>query len=124
MPELSILALLKLTVGLGLLNVWLLRAGWTTGYRGGDAQTLREEFEVYGLPDFMFYLVGGLKVVAGVVLVMSLWMDQIPAQLAAGIVAALMLGALAMHVKVSDPMKRSIPGALVLSMCAAILVLA
>ncbi len=123
MPELSILTLLQLVVGLGLLNVWLVRARSDTAYRGGESKTLRQEFEVYGLPDVAFYVVGGLKVVAGVVLIAGLWFD-LPVRLAAGVVALLMVGALVMHVKVGDPPKRSVPAALVLLMCSGILLLA
>lgn len=120
MPELSILTLLQLIVGLGLLNVWLVRARSATDYRGGKATTLREEFQAYGLPDAAFYVVGGLKIAAGIVLLAGLWFD-LPVSLAAGVVAALMLGALAMHAKVGDPIKRSVPALLMLLMCVGIL---
>jgi hypothetical protein len=122
MPEFSILTILQLVVGLGLLNVWLLRAGSPTGYRGGEAQSLKEEFAAYGLPDIAFYLVGGLKVAAGVVLVAGIWF-ALPVQLAAGVVAVLMVGALTMHAKVGDPAKRSLPAALMLLMSIAIVLL-
>ena len=56
-PEFTILNLLQIIVGLGLLNVWLIRAGSATDYRGGEATTLKEEFQAYGLPDGAFYLV-------------------------------------------------------------------
>lgn len=123
MPDLSILSALQLIVGLGLLNVWLVRAGSPTAYRGGDAKTLKEEFDAYGLPDALFYVVGLLKVGAGLVLLAGLFVDA-PVTIAAGIVAALMVGALAMHVKVGDPMKRSVPAALMLTMCLGIVYLA
>lgn len=123
MPELSILVVLQAVVGLGLLNVWLLRAGSATAYRGGEAATLKEEFRTYGLPDFLFYLVGALKVGSGLVLLAGIWVDM-PVRVAAGIVALLMVGALAMHVKVGDPLKKSLPAAAMLLMCAAILYLA
>lgn len=123
MPELSILSALQLIVGLGLLNVWLVRAGSSTAYRGGDATTLKEEFDAYGLPSALFYVVGLLKVGAGLVLLAGLFIDA-PVEIAAGIVAALMIGALAMHVKVGDPAKRSVPAALMLIMCAGIVYLA
>lgn len=122
MPPLSILTVLQFVVGLGLLNVWLVRAGSTTGYRGGEARTLKEEFQTYGLPDAVFYVVGALKVGAGVVLLAGLWLD-LPVRLAAGVVAALMVGALAMHLKVGDPAKKSVPAALMLVMSGAIVLL-
>ncbi len=122
MPELSISNLLQVIVGLGLLNVWLLRAGSATDYRGGESKTLREEFAAYGLPDAAFYIVGALKVTAGAVLLAGIWMD-LPVQIAAGTVAVLMVGALVMHLKVGDPPKRSLPAALMLLMSAGIVIL-
>ncbi len=123
MPAVSILTVLQLVVGLGLLNVWLVRAKSPTAYRGGEAKTLKEEFQAYGLPEVAFHVVGALKVVAGIVLLAGIWMD-VPVRLAAGVVAALMVGALAMHLKVGDPVKRSVPAALMLLMSGAIVLLA
>ena len=122
MPPVTTLHVLQAIVGLTLLNVWVTRSSRPTAYRGGDAPTLREEFRVYGLPDFMFYLVGGLKIVAGLVLLAGLWW-ALPVRVAAGVVAALMVGAIAMHIKVKDPVRRSVPAALMLAMCVAIAVL-
>ncbi len=123
MPDLSILSFLQLAVGLGLLNVWLLRARSATDYRGGESKTLREEFGAYGLPDAAFYAVGALKILFGSVLVAGLWFD-LPVRAAAGTVALLMVGALVMHMKVSDPPKRSVPAALMLLMSVGIVLLA
>jgi DoxX-like family len=115
--------MLELVVGLGLLNVWLVRARSATAYRGGSAQTLRQEFAAYGLPVSAFYIVGTLKVVAGVILLAAVWMPM-PARLAATVVAGLMVGALAMHMKAKDPARKSVPAALMLAMCVGIVVLA
>jgi uncharacterized membrane protein YphA (DoxX/SURF4 family) len=118
----TLVVVLQLIVGLGLLNVWLFRAGSSTAYRGGDAQTLKEEFEAYGLPSALFYVVGGLKVGAALVLIADLFVPM-PVVVAAGVVAALMVGAIAMHQKVGDPPKRSMPAATVLLLCLAIIYL-
>jgi uncharacterized membrane protein YphA (DoxX/SURF4 family) len=112
-----------LVVGLGLLNVWLVRSRSATAYRGGAATSLREEFAVYGLPVAVFYVVGVLKVSAGLLLVAGVWLD-LPVRIAAGVVAALMVGALAVHVKVGDPVKKAIPATLMLAMSTAIALLA
>ena len=116
MTSSPILASLQLVVGLGLLNVWMIRRGGPTSYRGGHAQTLRGEFTAYGLPIWMFYLVGGLKVVAGLALIVGIWMPTI-VRPAALLVAVLMVGAIAMHLKVKDPVRRSLPALAVLAMC-------
>jgi len=123
MPDLTILVFLQAIVGLGLLNVWLVRAGKPTAYRGGEARTLRQEFDAYGLPDIAFHIVGFLKITAGVTLVAGIFIDT-PVRIAAGVVAALMVGAIAMHLKVSDPPTRSVPATLMLIMCGAIVYLA
>ena len=113
---------LQVIVGLGLLNVWLLRRQSATAYRGGDAKTLKEEFAAYGLPAPMFYVVGGLKILCGVLLLVGLAYAPVVLP-AAAVVAVLMLGAVAMHLKVGDPASKSVPAALMLAMSVAICVL-
>ena len=119
MEWLSLASLLQIIVGLGLLNVWLVRGRSATSYRGGAAQTLQGEFAAYGLPGFAFYLVGALKIGAAIVLIAGVWI-ALPVRAAAGLVAALMIGAVAMHFKVGDPLMKSLPAALMLAMSAAI----
>jgi hypothetical protein len=117
-----ILIALQVVVGLGLLNVWLLRPKSATPYRGGAAPTLKDEFAAYGLPEAAFYLVGALKISAGAVLLLGLFLP-LPVQLAGGVVAVLMIGAIAMHLKVGDPLNRSLPAAVMLLMSLGIVIL-
>ncbi len=109
----------QIVVALGLLNVWLLRFNQSTAYRGGSARSMPEEFAAYGLPPWFTYIVGGLKIGAAIALIAGLWMPVLvfPAAL---LVSLLMLGALAMHLKVHDPLKKSVPALLVLMLCLAI----
>jgi uncharacterized membrane protein YphA (DoxX/SURF4 family) len=106
---------LQVIVALGLFNVWLVRFYQGSAYRGGESHTMREEFEAYGLPAWSLPLVGGLKLLIGVCLLAGFWLPLLifPASL---VLCVLMLGALAMHLKVSDPVKRSLPAALMLGM--------
>lgn len=105
--------ILQCAVALGLLNVWLLRANQSTAYRGGNAQTMREEFAEYGLPPIAMYLVGTLKVGAALCLIAGIWWPSLvfPAAL---LIAVLMIGALAMHVKIHDPVRKSVPAVVLL----------
>lgn len=100
-------------MAIGLLNVWLLRANQRTQYRGGNAQTMREEFAAYGLPPLAMYLVGTLKVGAAFCLIAGIWWSSLvfPAAL---LIAILMVGALAMHVKIHDPVQKSLPAVVLL----------
>ena len=122
MTSFSVSTILQVVVGLGLLNVWLLRAQSSTAFRGGSAQSLREEFAAYGLPDWFFYLVGVLKIGSGVLLIVGIWVPEVVPP-AAGTVAVLMVGALSMHAKVKDPLIKSLPALLMLLMVVAIVLL-
>ena len=122
MSSSAVSTLLQVIAGLGLLNVWLVRPKSATAFRGGSSQTLREEFVTYGLPEWCFYAVGGAKIVAAVLLIIGIWVPQVVVP-AALVVAALMVGALAMHVKVKDPLTKSVPALLMLALVVGIVLL-
>jgi uncharacterized membrane protein YphA (DoxX/SURF4 family) len=110
---------IQLVVALGLLNVWLVRANWATAYRGGDAKTIKEEFTVYGLPDWFCSLVGFLKISLALTLLIGFWSPFLILP-AAAVIAVLMLGAILMHAKVRDPLLKTLPAASMLVMSLAI----
>ena len=105
-----VILIFQIVAALGLLNVWLLRANRNTAYRGADARNMREEFAAYGLPGWMVVVVGALKVGAAVALIAGIWYRAlvIPAAL---LICVLMLGALAMHFRIHDPLRKSAPAA-------------
>ena len=107
--------ILQLIVGLGLLNVWLIRSNLETNYRGGEAKNLKDEFATYGLPSWFYYLIGFLKITSGLALVIGLWVPQIvlPASI---VIVFLMLGAVGMHIKVGDKLQKYLPASAMLIM--------
>lgn len=110
---------LQLIVSLGILNVWLVRSGRATPYRGGDAKNLRDEFAAYGLPVWFMYVVGVLKVGLALALIAAIWYPSLTQPAAIGL-GGLMVGAFLMHLKVKDPIKKALPAIAVLALCAAI----
>ena len=104
----TIIVICQVVAALGLLNVWLLRSSQATPYRGGEARSMREEFQAYGLPVWFSYVVGALKIGVAMCFLVGIWLPALvlPAAL---VLCVLMLGALAMHLKVRDPMKKSLP---------------
>lgn len=112
--------IIQLIVALGLLNVWLLRFHKKTSYRPGGAASMREEFATYGLPVWSLWLVGGLKVSCAVCLLAGIWIP-IVVKPAASVIAMLMVGAILMHVKVRDPLVKSLPAGIVLLLTAVVL---
>ena len=113
---------LQVIVALGLLNVWILRFNSKTPYRGGNANSMAEEFAAYGLPVAVMYVVGALKIGSAIALIVGIWFANW-AQPAAAVITVLMLAAIAMHIKIGDPLKKSLPAIGVLIMTVAIFVL-
>lgn len=106
----TIRILLQVFVALGIYNVWLIRARKATAFRGGDAKTIGEEFKNYGLPSVFVPIVGGLKLLAATCLIAGIWFPELVIP-SAGLIAFLMLGAVAMHIKVKDPIFKALPAA-------------
>ena len=106
-----ILIALKLIVGLSILNVWLIQPKKATKWRGGNAKTLIEEFEVYGLSKTVFYVIGFLKVGLALILLASIKFESLTLIGSIGL-ALLLLGSVIMHIKVKDELFKSFPAIL------------
>ncbi|MFT7616688.1 MAG: putative membrane protein YphA (DoxX/SURF4 family) [Planctomycetota bacterium] len=119
---LTLALLIQIILSLGLINVWIFRSRNETGYRGGSSTNLKGEFEAYGLPSWSFYLVGALKLSIAVALLGGIWLPELILP-AAVTLCVLMVGALAMHIRVHDPLIRSLPATLMLAMAAALFVI-
>lgn len=111
MNQVSII--IQFIIAMGIFNVWILRYGKPTSWRGKTAQNMREEFEAYGLPGWSVGLVGFLKLFFAVLLIVGIWYPALVNPAAIGI-AILMLGAIVMHIKVKDPLKKSLPAFIML----------
>jgi hypothetical protein len=119
--EIAIIVL-KIIVSLSLINVWLLQYNKPTKWRGGDAKTILAEFEVYGLPSWMCYAIGFLKVGLALLLIASIWYVKFEDIAALGL-AILLSGSILMHFKIKDSLIKSFPAALFLVMCLLIIYL-
>tara|TARA_B100000886_G_C20160860_1_gene382009 strand:- start:17 stop:400 length:384 start_codon:yes stop_codon:yes gene_type:complete len=107
--------ILSLIVGLTVINVWLFRSGNSTSYRGGNATTLMEEFQVYGLEEY-FLTIGIIKVGLAILLILSLYFNKLKLFAASGI-AFMMLVAVYMHFSVGDELIKSMPASVMLISC-------
>ena len=112
--------ILQLIVGLGILNVWLLRFNKKTAFRGGNAGSMKEEFKAYGLPESLIYVVGFIKISLTVLLIAGIWMESLVDPAAIGM-AAMMLGAIIMHLKIRDSFKQTLPALSLLIICGIII---
>ena len=94
-------------------NVWLFRFNKETPYRGGNARNMIEEFATYGLDLNIMYMVGTLKIIASVGLLIGLLKTKISVY-SSLLMAALMVGAIYFHFKISDPVIKYFPSVLML----------
>ena len=107
--------ILSVVVGLTVINVWLFRSNRSTSYRGGDASSLLEEFQVYGLDDY-FLIIGIVKVSLAIMLLLSLYFKKLSFFASSGI-AVMMLVAVYMHISVGDELIKSMPASVMLTSC-------
>jgi uncharacterized membrane protein YphA (DoxX/SURF4 family) len=112
---------LQIIIALGLLNVWLIRSGQATPYRGGNATSMEEEFRVYGFSRWFMLIIGSVKVVMAICLLAGLWYPQLT-RAAAAVIVPLMIAAVFMHFKVRDPWPKAAPATAVLLMALLVLI--
>ena len=98
-------------VAVAMFDVWLFRYDRPLRARGGDAKTMVEEFRVYGLPDWLRQVVRVLKLGSAMLLIAGIWYPP-AAFVAAAVLVVLMAGAIAMHVKIKDPLYKALPATL------------
>ena len=100
--------IIQIVIAIGIFNVWILGYGKSSSWRGGEAKNMKEEFQVYGLPSWFVGVIGFLKILFALMLIVGLWFPALVQPAAIGI-AVLMLGAIVMHIKVKDPVTKSLP---------------
>ena len=115
----TVVSIAQVVVALVIVNVWVVRFGKATSWRGGEATNMREEFTVYGLPDWFMFTIGFLKISLSALLIVGLWVPALTKPAATGM-ALLIIGAIAMHFKAGDAPLKSLPAFVVLSLCALI----
>ena len=111
----------QIVIALGIFNVWVLRRDRATAYRPEGATNLRDEFARYGFPDWVRKLVGTAKLSLAVLLLIGVFFTPIAAP-AAAIMALLMISAIAAHVRVRDPLTKSMPAFLLLLLSTVVVV--
>ena len=113
----TLILLLQLTIAVVIFAVWIVRTKLETNYRAGNATNIFEEFEVYGLPNWSVYLIGGTKLGLAMLLIAGIWYSSVVQYAALGM-GILMAGAIICHLKTrGDPLSRATPASLMLVMC-------
>ena len=116
-----LILIFKIVIALGIINVWFFRFNKKTEWRGGGAGNMNDEFKKYGLPAWFVPVIGFLKSAFAALLIISIFIDGYQLAFIGAVgMAILMIGAIGMHIKVKDELKRSLPAFLMLVMSAVI----
>jgi uncharacterized membrane protein SpoIIM required for sporulation len=115
MNTILLATILQILIAFGIFNVWLVRSKIKTEYRGGSASNMKEEFEVYGLPEWFMHFVGFLKITTALLLIVGIFIPIIVPYIAL-LMSGLMVGAILMHVKIGDPFMKAMPAIGMLAM--------
>ena len=107
--------ILNLAIAFTLLNVWLIRYNKPTKFRGGNANSMSEEFSSYGLPKWFMYTVGLLKIIIAIFLIIGIWVNQLNFYSYISL-CILMVGAVIMHLKIKDDIIKSVPALSILTL--------
>lgn len=78
---------------------------------------MKEEFQVYGLPQWFMYMIGFLKITLALLLLIGLVVPFVVPYAALGM-SGLMVGAVSMHIKIKDPLIKAMPALGMLAMSA------
>ncbi len=113
---------IKIVIAISIVNVWLFRFGQATQWRGGQSENMKQEFEAYGLPQWSMIVVGAAKVILAFTLLASIHYKQLELIGAYGM-AILMVGAIIMHLKIKDPIQKSLPAFIFLILSLALVLL-
>jgi hypothetical protein len=105
-----IFTIVQVVIAITIFNVWLIRFNKSTPWRAGSAKNMQEEFQTYGLPIWFMRLISVSKLLLAALLIAGIWYNPLIKPAATGMLL-LMLGAVLMHFKVKDPVKKSLPAA-------------
>lgn len=106
----------QVLIAMGVYNVWILRFSQATEWRGADSKTMKDEFSAYGLSPTVMFTVGFFKIFLATLLVAGIWFPFLTRPSAVGL-SLLMLGAILMHLKVRDPIKKFLPASIMFLLC-------
>ena len=115
--------LLSLLISVTVLSAWTIRLKMSSIFRGGGAENMVEEFDLYGLNSSIMIIVGVAKVILSILLLVGAFKFEYLLKPSAGIMALFMIGAVYFHFSAGDGLVPTIPSALMLISCLLILFL-
>ena len=105
--------IIQILIALGIFNVWVIKINKPSIYRGGDSKNMESEFKAYGFKIFFMKVIGFLKITLACLLIAGIWFPGI-IDISAFFMGLLMIGAIGVHIKINDPLIKSLPAFIML----------
>ena len=118
----NIQIIIQVIIAIGIFNVWIVRFKKPSIYRGGDSTSMESEFKAYGFGDTFMKIIGFSKLSLACLLILGIWFPQV-VDISAFLMGCLMIGAIGLHIKINDPLIKSLPAFLMLVLSTALIIL-
>ena len=118
----NIKIIIQLIIALGIFNVWIIRLKKPSIYRGGDSENMESEFKAYGFGDSIMKIIGFSKLSLACLLILGIWFPSLT-DISAFLMGCLMIGAIGFHIKINDPLIKSLPAFIMLTLSTILIIL-
>ncbi len=118
----SIKILVQTIIALGIFNVWIIRLNKPSIYRGGDSKNMESEFKTYGFKNSFIKIIGFSKLFLACLLIVGIWFPNL-VDASAFLIGCFMIGAIGAHIKINDPLIKSLPAFIMLILSSILIIL-
>ncbi|MFL2639287.1 MAG: DoxX family protein [Flavobacteriaceae bacterium] len=109
-------------IAIGIFNVWIFRFNKPSIYRAADAINMESEFKAYGFDKSFMNIIGFSKLSLACLLIAGIWFPNV-VNPSAFLMGCLMIGAIGVHIKINDPLIKSLPAFTMLVLCSLLIIL-
>ena len=113
---------IQIIIAIGVFNVWILRFSKPSIYRAADSINMETEFKAYGFNKMFMKIIGFSKLTLACLLIAGIWYPSL-VNISAFLMGCLMVGAIGVHVKINDPLIKSLPAFTMLVLCSILMIL-
>lgn len=114
--------IIQIVIAIGIFNVWIVRIKKPSIYRGGNSESMESEFKAYGFNNSVMKIIGFSKLTLACLLILGIWYPDL-VDISAFLMGCLMIGAIGVHIKINDPLIKSLPAFIMLILSTALIIL-
>ena len=118
----SIKIIIQGIIALGIFNVWIIRLNKPSVFRRGDSQNMESEFKTYGFKNSFMKIIRFSKLSLACLLIAGIWFPNL-VDVSAFLIGCFMIGTIGVHIKINDPLIKSLPAFTILALTSILIIL-